>query len=149
MARIEVSTMVSAPAEVVFNYADAHENYHEIYQEASGLEWSNPRHEVGTKLKMTLRSAGVSVPLELETTEVVPGARVAGIYTSGITGSWEWRFEPTGDATRMTTVTDYELPMGLLGQIADKTVVERDNRAFMQRAMGRIKANVEARARAS
>lgn len=144
MARLQLLQTVQAPSGVVFDLVDNHENYTQLFHGFSKFEWATPRHQVGTRLKMEAKAAGIAMPMELETTEVVKDCKIAGVYISGLKGSWEWLFEPVGDATKVTFTSDYELPLGILGQIADRALVERETRSNMEKTLATIKEKVEA-----
>ncbi|MCL4534010.1 MAG: SRPBCC family protein [Bacteroidetes bacterium] len=147
MARVELSTDVQAPPQAVFDYVDTHDNYPEFMYGFSNFEATTPRHQVGTRLKMEGKAAGITLPMEIETTEVVPGRKIAWRFSSGLSGQGEWRFEPVGDATRAICVFDYELPMGIPGQIADRVMLEREVRSDMEKTLSLLKEKVEAKQR--
>jgi uncharacterized membrane protein len=145
MARLDLSTDVGVPPATVFGYVDDHENYSEFMHGFQNFDWKTRRHEVGTRLKMEGKAAGVTVPMELETTEVVPERKLAWRFVSGMSGQGEWLFEPTPNGTHVTCKFDYELPMGILGKVADRAIVERDIRANLERTLNSLKKHLEAK----
>ena len=148
MARLELPKRIDAPPAAVFAYVDAHENYHWMFR-TPRLTWTTPRHELGAKLQMEMRLGGVPVMVESVTTEVVPGAKLAGVLAAGLVGAWEWRFEAEGDGTRLTLITDYELPIGVLGKLVDRVIVERGLRSDLEWALDEIKRTVESHSQAA
>ncbi|MDA8217075.1 MAG: SRPBCC family protein [Dehalococcoidales bacterium] len=145
MTRVEVSTVIDAPPRVVYDYVDDHDYYPQYWHGFKNFEATSKRHEVGTRLKMEGMALGIRLPMELETTEVVPEHRIAFRFISGMKGQGEWTFMPAGVGTKVTCITDYELPMGVLGQIADRAVVERDIRANLEKTLASLQQKAEAR----
>lgn len=88
-------------------------------------------------------AARISMPIVLETREVEPGRLIAGVFAEGLKGVWEWRFVPTDLGTRVETNVEYELPLGILGQLADRMLVERENQTNVERTLAILKAKVE------
>ena len=145
MTKVDVAREIAAPPQTVYDYFDDHKNSAEIFPQFSGLEWDTPLHEVGTRLKVVAKSAGISLPMVLTTTEVERGRRLAGTISEGMEGRWEWRFVPTQTGTRVEGTTEYELPLGILGQIADRLLVERETQADLARTLAILKEKTEAR----
>lgn len=143
MAKIEASLDIAAPPQVVFDYFDDHSHMAELLPQMSGFEWNTQTHQVGTRLKAIGRSAGVSLPMALDTQEVEPGRRIAGVFSEGLKGTWEWLFTPTATGTRVESRMDYDLPMGILGQLADRLVAERENQTAMEHSLTILKAKTE------
>jgi uncharacterized protein YndB with AHSA1/START domain len=146
VARLEVSREIGAPVDAVYSFFDDHDNYAQFFHGYTNFQYTTRVHEVGTRLKMEGKTAGVTVPMELETTDVEPSRRVAGTYLEGLKGTWEWLLEPTGSGTKVTMVTDYELPLGLFGQIADKAIVERQARENIEASLHALQRVMEQRA---
>ncbi len=147
MTRMSLAMEVRAPTGAVFEYADNHENYAQFFHGFAKFEWTDPRHQVGTRLKMEGKVAGITVPVEIETTEVVPDQKISGTFVSGVKGDWEWLFEPAEDITMVTFRSDIELPMGILGQVVDRTLVDAVLRSNMEKTLTAMKEKLEARRR--
>ncbi len=145
MAKIEASLEIGAPPQVVFDYLDDHDHIAELMPYMSDFEWNTKTHQVGTRLKMMGKSAGVSLPMVLETTQVTPGRQIAGVFAEGMKGMWAWHFVPTEKGTRVEAKMDYELPMGVVGQLADRLVVEREYQGNIEKTLAILKEKTEAR----
>ena len=145
MSRVQLSHEVRAPAGVVFDFADRHENYPEFFQGFTNFEWTSPRHKAGTRLKMVGKLGGVALPMELETTEVVPYRRISGVFVSGLSGSLEWRFEPGEGTTWVSLTADYHLPTGGTSCLPNRSVVDHDLCCLMMKALETLKQKLENR----
>jgi len=145
MSRVQLSHEIRAPARVVFDFADRHENYPDFFQGFSKMEWTAPRHQAGARLKMVGKLGGIDLPVELETTEVVPYSRISGIFVSGLRGSLEWRFEPGDGTTWVTLTADYHLPGGDAVRTANRGLVDHDLCCLMLRTLAAFKEKLENR----
>ncbi len=144
MARVQLSQEVRAPTGAVFEFVDNHENYPQFFHGFSKFEWTTLGHEVGTRLKMEARVAGTEIPMELETTEVVPDGRISGQFVSGLEGALDWRFEPAEETTWVTMTADYRLPLSVLGKMVDRVLVERELYMNMEKTLAALKEQLEA-----
>lgn len=71
--------------------------------------------------------------------------KIAGTGLEGGTVSTTYRFTPAGDGTDYEFESQYELPAGFLGQIADKLFVEKAVERDLRHSLENFKALVEAR----
>ncbi len=143
MALVRLSHEVRAPADAVFEYADNHENYPSFFRGFSKFEWTSPRHQTGTRLKMEGKLAGIEFPIEVETTDVVPERKISGVFVSGLKGRLDWEFEPTEDTTWVTLTAEYELPSWFVAQTGGRFPVDHDLCMNIEKTLAALKAMVE------
>jgi hypothetical protein len=143
MALVRLSHEIRAPVEAVFDFADNHENYPGFFQGFTKFEWTTPRHQTGTRLKMESKLAGIEFPIEVETVGVVPDRRISGTFVSGLRGHFDWDFETTGETTWVTLTAEYELPAWFLAQTGGRFPVDHDLCLHMERTLAALKEMVE------
>ena len=149
MALVQLSHEVRAPAEAVFDFVDNHENYPLFFCGFSKFEWTSPRHQTGTRLKMEGRLAGIEFPMEVETTDVVPDSKIAGVFVSGLKGRLDWDFEPADETTWVTMTAEYQLPSWFIAQTGGRFPVDRELYICIEKTLAALKAVVEAQTAAA
>lgn len=149
MALVRLSHEVRAPADAVFDYADNHENYPLFFHGFTNFEWTSPRHETGTRLKMECKFAGIELPVEVETIEVVPERKISGVFVSGLRGRFDWDFEPTQETTWVTLTAEYELPSWFLARTGGRFPVDRELCVCIEKTLAALKAMLEAQTAAA
>jgi uncharacterized membrane protein len=88
---------------------------------------SGPLDRQGATYTTVSKIAGRPLEIQWRVERVDPG-RLAEITASaprGGTGRVTVRYEPEGSGTKLAMDLDYELPMGFLGDVADKLFAER------------------------
>ncbi len=145
MSHLQLSHEIRAPAHAVFDFTHHHENYPQFFQGFKKFEWTVPCQQAGTRLKMEGEIAGIALPIEVETMEVVPDRKITAAFVSGLKGSMEWRFEPAEETTWVTLEANYEVPPGVLRRIADRNLVDRDLCCCMLKTLANLKERLEAR----
>lgn len=82
--------------------------------------------QAGDRFEQVVKVLGVEIDSEWEVTEVEPARRirVEGRSKSNGRASLTETLAPEGEGCRVTLEVDYDPPLGLLGDIADKAVFE-------------------------
>ncbi len=145
MTSIRLSHQVKASPDEVFDLADNHENYPKFFQDFGELKWTTPRHKVGTSLKMEANLGGTLLPVELRTTEIVPGHRISGVFTSGLEGRLDWDFRQEDETTWVTLSAEYRMPSRGAVQPRDRGAMDHALCISMQKALAAMKELVESR----
>ena len=88
---------------------------------------SGPLDRQGATYTTVSKIAGRPLEVQWQVEQVDPGrlAEVTGRSPRGGSAHLIVRYEPDGSGTKLTTDLDYELPMGFLGDVADKLFAER------------------------
>jgi len=139
MTYIRLSYEVRASAQDLFDIADDHDNYSRFFEGFRNLSWSTPRHQVGSRLKMEGRLGGTILPVEIKTTEVVPGKRISGVFTAGLDGRINWEFDASEDTTWITLSAEYKLPRAGPASVPDRAVLDRELCVSLQRTLAAMK----------
>jgi uncharacterized membrane protein len=88
---------------------------------------------------------GVRLEGETEITEDIPNKRRATETKGGVNSSWTYSFEPHEGGTKFNLVVDYSIPVPVLGKLAEKLVLKRNEREA-DLAMANIKDKMESEA---
>ena len=143
MTTVKDSIKINAPVEKVFEYASKPENLLEIWPSVVEVknvkELPNGGHSWEWVYKMAgMRFNGTSVD-----TEHVVNERTVSISTGGVESTITWMFEPEDDGTKMTTLTEYKIPVPLLGKLAEAFIV-KVNENESNTILTNLKARMEA-----
>ncbi len=141
MPSIHRSISIQAPVDRVFDYLADPRNHTEWLPslvETSEITGSGKGQRHKWKYKM------VGVPLSGESTivEFVPNQRQV-LESKGTTDStWTFVFESEGNKTTLDLTIDYTIPVPVLGKLAEKLVLKRNEREI-DLAMENIRERME------
>ena len=141
MPKVERSIIINAPVEKVFNYVD---------DPMTSLEWIPGIMEVkdvsgsgvGRHLKWKYKMAGIPLEGETTITEHIPNKRIVEHTKGGVTSTWTFNFETHDRGTMMKFEIDYTIPIPVIGKLAEKIVLKRNEREA-DLAMANIKEKME------
>ena len=127
MPTINNSTNINAPVEKVFAY---------IADPMNSTEWMVSLTEVsdvtgaGVGQHWHWKYKMVGVPLHGETTvtEVVPNERLVYESKGGVESTFTFTFAAQEGGTNMDMKVDYTIPVPVLGKLAEKLVLKRNER---------------------
>jgi len=127
MATMSHSINISAPVEKVFAYVTDPVNAPEWFvgmTEASNITGSGVGKHYHWKYRM------VGVPLRGEGTfvEYVPNERAVLETKGGVTGKLTYTFTAHEGGTKLSVETEYTIPVPVLGKLAEKLVLKRNQR---------------------
>jgi len=143
MTTLERSILINAPIDAVEAISDDGRRLSEWY---AGIEQAEPDDlypEVGGRITMVYKAAGMTFNMSQTVVERVPGERGTNRMEGMITGTNRLTFTPEGEGTRMTMSFEYEMPGGGLGKVVDKLLVERMNSQNLEKSLANLKALVE------
>ena len=140
MTRVEDSVIVDAPVHAVFAYASDYRRWPEWFE---GVSDFRPTSEVtrgtGARYAYRARLMGIWASVETEVREFVEDQGWTGIATQGLPHRTFWRFEAEGQSTRFTYALEYQLPVPLLGAMADTLVVKGQWRRIIGRSLSNVR----------
>ncbi len=143
MARIHKSVEIKAPVKEVYAYIDDPEKNPEWM--ASMIEVSNVTGSgVGKHFDWTYKMAGIRLRGESTFTEDVPEKRIVAETKGGAESTWVYTFEQRKDITVLDLDIDYKIPVPVLGKLAEKVLLKRNERETDLNLMN-IKEKLEAR----
>jgi len=108
---------------------------------------TGPLDHVGSKVTVVFKVMGRRLEGTVEVTKVEPGKLIEerGSIVGGGPAVSTFRIEPVSGGTDMTVELDYELPGGLIGDIADKLFMERAIERQIRHSNENLKALIEAK----
>jgi uncharacterized protein YndB with AHSA1/START domain len=127
MSTIQTSTNINAPVEKVFAYATDPTNLPEWMTNLSEVT-DVTGSGVGQHYHWKFRMAGVPLRGESTVSEHVPNERRVLDTKGGGTSTWTLTFAPTEGGTKVDMDVDYTIPVPVLGKLAEKLVVKRNQR---------------------
>ena len=148
MGRIEKSIEIRAPPEKVWEMLafDRHPEWSEEYQSAeytSEVHTQEDKYRTGASARITTKhkeEVNINIIESLENEKItyrvqgMPGAR-------NIIGTFILKSTEAG--TEMKTVTDYEIPGGILGKIFDKSFVQKALKKDFEKGLEKLKSILE------
>lgn len=143
MTVMEHSIFVDASVDVI---RDITENAWRMPEWYAGIVEAVPDDvfpQVGGKVELTYKVAGMTITMTQTSLEYYPGQGGAYQLEGMVNGVTRWEYTPEGDGTWVTASFEYEMSGGLLGQIADRLVVERTNDENLQKSLEGLKALAE------
>jgi carbon monoxide dehydrogenase subunit G len=143
MIRVEKSITIDAPAAKVFDYMDDPMSNLEYLP---GMEEVRDIHKtedhVGTHFSWTYRMAGLPFNGETTVLEWVKDRRMVTQGKGGISNRWSFDFEPAGKGTHLSLAVEYEIPVPVVGRLAE-AVIRKQNERSAELALSNIKAKME------
>lgn len=144
MTRITKETEINVPLERVFNFVADYTNTTKYTEHLVRFE---PATEIkqgkGARFEMAGEIFGIPFTSQLE---VVDFAQNRGWRLKPISGTQieiQWLFRSTEKGTRVTYLTKYGVPFGLMGTIIDGLVVRRLIRKGTEKTLQKLKNLLE------
>lgn len=106
------------------------------------VTWQNPGVEVqpGAEFLFSMERFGVEQPIRYAIDKMVLGHSLSYRQVNGIFASWHhtMKFEDHGNGqTLVTDIVDYEMPLGLLGRLADDFCMRREIQKILEHRLQR------------
>lgn len=146
VANIVRETTISCPPSEVFAVLAQVERLPEFSDMTVAVKHGPGRPlKVGDHFDQIVKVVGIEVDTEWEVTEMVADSRikVEGRSKSNGRASMTETVTPHGDGCVVRIEVDYDPPLGLLGEIADKVLFEKGHEDEAEHILGRLKALCE------
>ena len=143
MAKIEKTITINAPVEKVFAYASDPTNLPEFWPSIVEIKDVQQLPSGGRSFGWVYKMAGMRFEGTSEDTEYVANQRSVTENKGGIRSTIAWTYQPEAGGTRLTTVTEYTVPIPLLGRLAEAFIV-RLNENEAELLLANLKARMEA-----
>ena len=142
MVKSELSVIINAAPEKVFaRIADPHAGSEDV---PNVVEVKDIAGEgVGKRYQIVYKMMGVPLNVECEYTEYIPSQRLVVKCSGGIECTMTWTLEPQEDATKVNVISEYSVPVPLVGKIAE-LLLKKQNEREWESVLGNLKARVEA-----
>lgn len=127
MQTVKKSIDIHAPVDRVFSYVEDPNNQ---------LEWMTSLMDVRNisggaqelQFEWTYKMAGVSLDGETARSQHIVNERLVSKSKGGIESTFDFVFTPTDSGTRLDLTIEYEIPIPVLGKLAEKIVAKRNER---------------------
>jgi uncharacterized membrane protein len=127
MPRIHKHIDIKVPVRKVFSY---------IENPMNDPDWIPSMIEVkdvngsgaGTNFKWSWKMAGLRFNGESTFVEDIPDKELVVKSKGGIEATWTFKLEPHKDATSLDLDIDYSVPVPVLGKLAEKLILKRNER---------------------
>ena len=141
MEKVKKNIFINAPVEKVYTYLSEQKNQPEWIP--SLVEVKDPGEPVvGQKFKWTYKMAGILLAGETTVTELVPNRRIGTQSSGAVASDWLLVLEPQDGGTMLELNIEYEVPIRVLGNLAEKMVLKRNEREAVM-AMENVKEKME------
>jgi hypothetical protein len=144
MTRIEASVDIPAPVAEVFAFASDWQRWGEWWE---GVSAFRPTTETtrgnGTRYAYKSWIAGLTLNLETEIHDFVENVGWRGRATKGPPHTTQWVFEAKGEATRLTYILEYRLPVPVLGGLLDSLLMRPGWRRRLEKSLQNLKLYFE------
>jgi uncharacterized protein YndB with AHSA1/START domain len=124
MATVKKSIKINAPVEKVFEYASKPEILPEIWPSLVEVKNVKDLPNGGHSNDWVYKMAGMRFNGFSEDVEVVPNERTVSRTTGGIDSTITWEYQPVDDGTKLTVTNEYNVPIPVLGKIAESIIVK-------------------------
>jgi uncharacterized membrane protein len=104
--------------------------------------WDVQGKGAGCTYQWQYKMSGVSFEGAAEITEASP-ERLVLDTGGGIPSTWVYDFTPADGGTDLKLSIEYNVPGSVLGAIADKLVVERQNKKEVEESLANLKSHLE------
>jgi len=123
MEKITRSTTVHRPVEDVFHFLEDKTHFPEFWP--SMMEVSDVRElpNGGKSYHWAYKMAGLRIEGDSEEIEIIPNRKLVSKNDKGIHSTVTWKMEGHGEDTNLTFEVEYEVPVPVLGRLAEKVVV--------------------------
>ena len=140
MATIKSSITINAPLEKVFEYTKP-ENLPEIWPSLVEVKNVKELPSGGYSWDFVYKMAGVKFNGSSKHVEYVENDHTVA-QSTGIDSTITWSYEAMAGGTRMTSLTEYKIPVPLLGKVAEAFIV-KINENESETTLANVKARLE------
>ena len=145
MKQIKKNIRISAPVARVYDYLTQPINFLEIWP--SMIEVTNVTRQAdgSHNFDWVYKMAGMRFNGHSDTVSVVKNRSVETHTTKGIKNTFHWTFTGKDDTTEVNLLVEYELPIPLLGKLAESFLVkinERECETLLHNLKERLEAPV-------
>jgi len=141
MASIKSSITINAPVEKVFEYTKP-ENLPEVWPSLVEVKNVKELPNGGYSWDWVYKMAGVNFYGSSKHVEFVDNVRTVS-QSTGIESTITWSYEAVAGGTKMTSQTEYKIPVPLLGKVAEAFIVKM-NENESETILANLKARLEA-----
>jgi len=143
MAHLQLSQLVSAPRYEVFDYVCDPQNLPFLLQANVDVKVLSEGVELkrGTEIHFQMARFGLSQSVRFCLEDVLRGTRLTYRQVEGLFGVWTHTIkfdEQDNKTTLVTDIINYQVPLGVLGHLADDLIVRSDMRRILADRLTRV-----------
>lgn len=127
MATVKKSIAIKASVEKIFAYIADPMNLQDWVPSIMDVK-DVAGNGVGQHYRWSYKMAGVRLEGESTVTEHMLNERRVTQSKGGVASTWTYTFEPQDDETKFTLKVEYTVPLPVLGKLAEKLVLRRNER---------------------
>ena len=142
MAKLERCIFIQAPVDKVFAYMSDPNNQAEIWPSIVEVSDVQRLPDGGYTHGWVYNMAGVRLKGSTRTLEFVPNERFVEETKGGLESVLTWTFGPENGGTRLSVVTEYRVPIPVLGRMAEAIIVKMNDREGTM-VLANLKARME------
>ncbi len=148
MAHLQISQLIEAPKQEVFEYLTTPSRQPMLLQPAINVEVLSPDAELkrGDELHFNMTRFGLSQSIRFRVEDLLPGSRLTYRQSEGVFASWThtMKFEEHNEnVTLVTDLVDYQVPMGIFGYLADDLLIKGDMARILKQRLNKAKEHFE------
>lgn len=143
MALVERDILIANSLDAVYDYAAAPENLPQWYVGIAGASGDGVWPQPGGQVQIAYQVMGVNLDMTATVLTHNPPYEFVFQMDGMITGTSRWVYQDEGGHTHLYVAFDYDLPGGVLGQIADKMMFEKMNINNGEQSLANLKAICE------
>ena len=128
MAKVEKTITISAPVEKVFDYIDQPTNLPEIWPSLMEIKDVQTLPNGGHTDRWVYKMAGMRFEGTTEGIEHVTNQRIVSKTKGGVESTQTWVFQPEAGGTKVTFEVEYNIPIPVLGKLAEAIIVKMNDR---------------------
>ncbi len=128
MAKVEKTITINAPVEKVFDYIDQPTNLPEIWPSLMEIKDVQTLPNGGHTDRWVYKMAGMRFEGTTEGIEHVTNQRIVSKTKGGVKSTQTWVFQPEAGGTKVTFEVEYNIPIPVLGKLAEAIVVKMNDR---------------------
>jgi len=143
MTTLERSIHINTTPDMYGDYTDQIARWPEWYAGMEVVESADELQTTGSHVDMVYKAAGVTFNMTVDVLEHIPHQRVVHKLGGMLNGTNTWDITPDAEGTTVTAHFEYEIPGGVLGQIANRLVVEKMNAENLEKSLQNVKSVLE------
>ncbi len=128
MVTIGEAVIINAPVGKIFDYISTPNNLPEFWPSLVEVTDIKSLPKGGYKARYVYKMAGMHFRGTGEYTEIVPNKSLVIMTQGGINSVLTWTFRSQGNITRVGLTVNYEIPIPLLGKLAEVVVKKMNER---------------------
>lgn len=128
MAKVEKTITINAPVEKVFDYIDQPTNLPEIWPSLMEIKDVQTLPNGGHTDRWVYKMAGMRFEGTTEGIEHVTNQRIVSKTKGGVKSTQTWVFQPEAGGTKVTFEVEYNIPIPVLGKLAEAIIVKMNDR---------------------